>query len=61
MLLWNGGIDGEKIVDGFSRLEKVDECLYGNPTICKARRTVQDLFIDGHYACQRVSLLCDRH
>ena len=61
MLPGNGGVDGEKIVDGFSRLEKVDECLHGYSRTYKARGTVQDLFIDGHYACQRVSSLRDRH
>ena len=61
MLPGNGGVDGEKIVDGFARLEKVDERLHGYSSICEAWGTVQDLFIDGHYACQRASLLRDRH
>ena len=48
MLPGNGGVDGEKIVDGFARLEEVDEGLQGHSSICKAGCTVQDLFIDGH-------------
>ena len=61
MLPGNGGVDGKKFVDGFSSLEKVDEGLHGYSATCKAQGTVQDLFIDGHYSCQRVSLLGDRH
>ncbi len=61
MLPRNSWVDGEKIIDGFSRFKKVDECLHGYSTACKARGTMQDLFIDGHYICQRASLLSDCH
>ncbi len=40
---WESWVDGEKIVDGFARLQKVDECLHRNSSICKAGNTVHDL------------------
>ena len=52
MLPANGGVDGEKIVDGFARLQKVDERLRRHARLGEAGRYVHDLLVDGHHARQ---------
>ena len=51
MLPWNRWVDGEKIVDGLSRFEKIDKRLDRYPTVGKARRTVENIFVDSQNAC----------
>ena len=60
MLPENGGVDRQKIIDGFARLQKVDECLHRHSRMCEARRSVYDILIDRHHTRKRVLLLC-RH
>jgi hypothetical protein len=56
----NGGVDGEKVIDGLACLQKVDERLHGHSRVSKAGRSVHDLLVDGHHARKRALLLC-RH
>lgn len=48
MLPWDEGIDGQKVVDGFAGLEKIDEGLNSYASVGEARRSVHDVFVDRH-------------
>jgi len=50
MLPWDRRVDGEKIVEGLSCFEEIEECLDWYATIGKARLTVKYVLVDGQNA-----------